>query len=55
MEIRALVSAANSPAAWDLRVKVREELIRFVREKYPEHLPRTRVVLPNYEPNKKPV
>ncbi|PTN09320.1 mechanosensitive ion channel family protein [Mangrovibacterium marinum] len=47
MEIRALMSAANSPAAWDLRVKVREELIRFVQEKYPQHLPRTRVVLPD--------
>lgn len=55
MEIRALVSAANSPEAWDLRVKVREELIRFVQEKYPQYLPRTRVVLPNYETNKKPV
>lgn len=55
MEIRALVSASNSPAAWDLRVKVREELIRFVQEKYPEHLPRTRVVLPDYRTNKKPV
>ena len=57
MEIRALVSAANSPAAWDLRVKVREELIKFVQEKYPQHLPRTRVVLPDQieSKNKKPV
>ena len=49
MELRALVSAANSPAAWDLRVKVREELIRFVQEKYPQYLPRTRVVLPDQQ------
>ncbi|WP_372772345.1 mechanosensitive ion channel family protein [Mangrovibacterium sp.] len=55
MEIRALVSAANSPAAWDLRVKVREELIRFVQEKYPQYLPKTRVVLPNLVETKKPV
>jgi len=55
MEIRALVSAANSPAAWDLRVKVREELIRFVQENYPEYLPRTRVELPDTNSNKKPV
>ncbi|WP_163711818.1 mechanosensitive ion channel family protein [Mangrovibacterium lignilyticum] len=55
MEIRALVSAANSPTSWDLRVKVREELIKFVQEKYPQHLPRTRVVLPNPGENKKPV
>lgn len=55
MEIRALVSAANSPAAWDLRVKVREELIRFVQEKYPQYLPKTRVVLPTIVETKKPV
>jgi len=55
MEIRALVSAANSPAAWDLRVKVREDLIRFVQKNYPEYLPRTRIELPDTNANKKPV
>jgi len=43
MEIRALMSAADSPTAWDLRVHIREELTRFMRENYPQHLPRTRV------------
>lgn len=49
MELRVLVSAANSPAAWDLRVKVREELIRFIQENYSQYLPRTRVVLKEKE------
>jgi small-conductance mechanosensitive channel len=43
VEIRALMSAADSPTAWDLRVHVREKLIQFLRENYSEHLPRTRV------------
>ena len=43
MEIRSLVSAKDSPTAWDLRVMLRENLIRFIRDNYPESLPRTRV------------
>ncbi len=45
MEIRALMSAPDSPTAWDLRVHIREELIRFLRENYPKHLPKTRVMM----------
>lgn len=45
LEIRALMSAANSPAAWDLRVYVREQLITFLRNNYPESLPRTRIMM----------
>ncbi len=45
MEIRALMSAADSPSAWDLRVHIREELIRFLRENYPQHLPKIRISL----------
>lgn len=45
MELRALVSAKNSPTAWDLRVYVREKLIAFMQEQYPDFLPRTRVSL----------
>jgi small-conductance mechanosensitive channel len=43
IEVRALMSAANSPNAWDLRVLVREKLITFLQEKYPQSLPRTRI------------
>lgn len=45
MEIRALMSAASSPEAWDLRVYVREELIAFIQREYPQCLPRTRVIV----------
>ena len=43
LEIRALMSAADSPSAWDLRVRVREKLIEFLQKNYPECLPRSRV------------
>jgi len=47
IEIRAVVSAANSPNAFDLRCYVRENLIKFVRENYPESLPLNRVTVSN--------
>jgi small-conductance mechanosensitive channel len=43
IEIRALMSAATSPKAWDLRVYVREKLIEFIQKEYPECLPKTRI------------
>lgn len=43
VEIRALMSAADSPDAWDLRVYVREKLIEFIQREYPQCLPRTRI------------
>lgn len=46
MEIRALISAANSGDAWDLRCEVRERLIAYLQRRHPESLPRTRVELP---------
>lgn len=45
VEIRILVSAKNSPTAWDLRVHVREKMIEFIKKNYPESLPKTRVML----------
>ncbi|MEL7147026.1 MAG: mechanosensitive ion channel family protein, partial [Bacteroidota bacterium] len=45
VESRILVSAKNSPTAWDLRVYVREKMIEFIQKNYPESLPRSRVVL----------
>jgi hypothetical protein len=47
IELRALVSAKNSPTAWDLRVYIREKLIEFIQKNYPESLPRTRIRLDN--------
>ena len=43
VKLRALVSAADSSRAWDLRCLVRERLIAFVQERYPGGLPRLRV------------
>jgi len=43
VEIRALMSARNSPETWDLRVYVREHLIKFIQKHYPDSLPRTRI------------
>lgn len=45
MELRALMSAANSGDAWDLRCLVREQLIAFLQMQYPQCLPRSRVHL----------
>lgn len=42
IELRALVSAANSPDVWDLRCDVREGLIAFLQENFPQCLPRVR-------------
>ena len=49
IELRALVSAKNSPTCWDLRVHVREKLIEFLQREYPDCLPRARVQL--HDPN----
>lgn len=43
MVVRCLVSAVDSPTAWDLRVLLRERLLEFLQQEYSEYLPRTRV------------
>ncbi len=45
LEVRLLVSAADSGKAWDLRCLVREKMIEFVQREYPESLPRVRARL----------
>jgi small-conductance mechanosensitive channel len=47
IELRALMSAVDSPTAWNLRVHVREKLIEFLQKNYPDCLPQTRVKLNN--------
>ncbi len=42
LELRALMSAPNGSRAWDLRCLVREKLLQFLQEQYPDSLPRTR-------------
>lgn len=45
MQLRVLVSARDAPSAFDLRCEIREGLIAFIQENYPEFLPRTRLEL----------
>jgi len=43
VELRALMSAVDSPTAWNLRCEVREKLITFLQERFPKSLPLVRV------------
>jgi small-conductance mechanosensitive channel len=49
IQVRALMSAADSGAAWDLRCEVREKLLEFVQRSYPQCLPRHRNELPEIQ------
>lgn len=42
IQIRALMSARNGPAAFDLRCYVREKLVQYLRDRYPLALPKQR-------------
>lgn len=50
VEIRMLMSAVDSPTAWNLRVEIREKLIEFIQQNYPESLPHTRLYLEDRTP-----
>lgn len=43
VELRALMSAADSPRAFELRCHVREKLLAWLQREYPESLPRLRL------------
>jgi small-conductance mechanosensitive channel len=45
IEVRMLVSAANSGDVFDLRCYIRENIIQFIRKHYPDSLPKTRMEL----------
>lgn len=45
MRLRAVVSAADGSVVWDLRCRVREGLIDWIRANHPESLPKTRAQL----------
>jgi small-conductance mechanosensitive channel len=51
IKIRILASSSDSSKNWDLRVFLRENLVAFIREKYPEYLPVTRIEM--FPPDKK--
>lgn len=42
IELRAQISAKNSSDVWDLKVYIRENLIRFIKDKFPASLPKWR-------------
>ncbi|MCY1165955.1 MAG: mechanosensitive ion channel family protein [Pseudomonadota bacterium] len=45
MQLRVLVTSANSGQNWDLRCKVREAMVDFMQREYPQHLPLMRAEL----------
>ena len=45
IQLRILASSADSSSNWDLRCRVREGLLAFVQQHYPESLPRMRAEL----------
>ncbi|QWA10386.1 mechanosensitive ion channel [Sodalis ligni] len=45
MTVRLLMTAQNSPIAWDLRCHVREKMIEFIQQNYPQSLPHVRATL----------
>lgn len=42
MEVRIIASAKDAPSAFDLRCHIREEIIDFVTQNYPQCLPKAR-------------
>jgi small-conductance mechanosensitive channel len=51
MELRVLVSASDSGRTFDLRCIVREKLVAFIQQQYPDSLPKTRsLVSPSDQP-----
>lgn len=53
VEIRILLSAINASTAWDLRVYVREKMIAFLQQNYPNSLPKQRLMIENVNGSKK--
>jgi small-conductance mechanosensitive channel len=51
IELRALMSAADSGKLWDLRCHVREQLIGFLQKHHPDSLPRLRAELSPLAPS----
>ncbi|MQY08490.1 mechanosensitive ion channel family protein [Actinomadura macrotermitis] len=49
VQLRALMSAPDSASAWDLRCDIREHLVGYIRDHYPQALPRLRAELPGPE------
>lgn len=50
IEVRALMSARSSSEAFDLRCYIRENMVYFIQQRYPDCLPKTRAVVVGEEP-----
>ncbi len=48
VEVRVTFSAKNATDVWDLRCQIREQLITFIQEQFPESLPKIRREPPLY-------
>ena len=44
MEVRVLFSSSDSGSRWDLSVDVREKLLKFLQDNYPDCFVRTRIM-----------
>ncbi|MBN1765475.1 MAG: mechanosensitive ion channel [Sedimentisphaerales bacterium] len=51
VELRALMSARDASIAWNLRCQVREKLLDFVRNNYPDGLPKVRAEITRRKPD----
>ncbi|UCS94210.1 mechanosensitive ion channel family protein [Echinicola marina] len=49
LELRCLMSARDSPSAFDLRCLVREQMVQYIQDEYPESLPKTRILMDKLE------
>jgi small-conductance mechanosensitive channel len=47
IEIRIIVSSRDAGQSWDLRCELREKLIKYLQQHYPESLPRIRAAFSN--------
>ena len=60
MEMRCLMTSSDAPKGWDLKCEIREGLVKFIQENYPESLPRVRAEIrrdggaPNISPSPDP-
>jgi small-conductance mechanosensitive channel len=52
LQVRVLLSAANSGKMFDLRCRIREEMLSFVAREYPHCLPHTRMLNPEEYPGR---
>ena len=46
LQVRLLMSAANSARAWELRCRVREAIVAYLQREWPQHLPSHRLNWP---------